>query len=125
MNQITTVANFLQTADAVHLRDYLLDHAVSMEAGHEAMKYLAEQRPAVASQVLCLMYGIAVYRSADVFPETPAIDANKWFVSALVGSEFDDVMEIPLADTEEAAYALAARHLNLQNTFFGVEAALA
>lgn len=63
-------------------------------------------------------HGIAIYRVGDVYDEDqngmpiPPSEKAKWFVSARIDSPLAaTVQDIPDADTEDEAWALAAEHL--------------
>lgn len=112
---------FLATADSTQLRDFLLEDSQNAEVGQQAMAFLLENRPVVANEVLCLLYGIAVYQNGNFVPDTaPEDESSKWFVSVLSGSAMDIGLDLPLADSEEQAYGLAVAGFKLQDTFFGV-----
>lgn len=72
---------------------------------------------------LCDRYDIAVYPVEALQPEPKPEEVGKFFVSTVAGT-FDDVVgQIPLADTEEAAEALAVEHLGLRALYATTTAA--
>ena len=66
----------------------------------------------------CSDLGIAVYRVGDVYAcdregrPLSAGERDRWFVSALAGTPLAAAVgQIPAAGSEDAAWALAARHV--------------
>ena len=67
---------------------------------------------------LCQKYDIAVFRVGDsCFANTsPTDEQDKWFISTLAAeARFDTSVEVPLADSEDSAKALAVKIYNLHN----------
>lgn len=114
---------FLQTADARRLVTYLVEEVTDTQAGLDAMTWLLANRPAVANEVLCLVYDVACYPVADVFPEQTQ-DLGKWFASVPVESELP-VDKVPCAATESDVHAAAVAAMGLREKFFGAECAAA
>ena len=112
---------FLDTTTSVLLMDYLLNEVEDPAFGLAVMDYLKANRPAVANEVLCLIYGIAWYQVGKVYPETaPKGEHFMWFVSTPDNDEWPEV-SIPLSETAAGAIAQAVQHLGLEAKFYGKE----
>ena len=107
----------LQKAATIH--QSLVEDDYSAEQGLTVVRNLVQTLPEVANATLCLFYGISVHLVKDSpFADTaPDEDQDKWFVSVIVGSSFDDGEEIALSDTMDEAFALAVKHFRLMEAF--------
>jgi hypothetical protein len=70
---------------------------------------------------LCHKFGVCCYVVGEVFSvrevgtAIPDEDLHKWFVAVPAAMNVDELLaQIPLANTEEEALALAVKHLGLQ-----------
>lgn len=104
----------LRSGTADQVRDVLVD-ALEPAAGEAAMRWLRTNRPAIADQVLCLLYGLWWYQ---VDASTPSPDAGKWFISVEAGSELN-IDAIPLCESEAAICSATVAALQLEDVFFG------
>lgn len=107
----------LQTASAARVREFLVSEDTPVDMGYQAMKLLEQSRPAVANEVLCLLFDVACYETEKVFPGSP-VEAGRWFASINVGSSLDDGTEIPAGETEAEVQALAVAKLGLREKFY-------
>lgn len=107
------------------LIDTLAEMGTTPEEGRRLIAQALKEQPAVANAALCGMYDVVCYNVGDSCfrDQTPACDHAKWFVSVVSGSQFDkDVAAIPLADSEEAAQAIAVDRLRLDHLFLTLAA---
>lgn len=117
----TSLVNFLATASAERIHDYLVDELDATD-GELLMHWLAEYRPAVHNAVLCRFFDVACYRVGEscFANQAPASEQALWFVSVLADSELaadTDIRKLPLAPNEELAQAAAVHHLGLAARF--------
>jgi len=69
------------------------------------------------NDILCQHFDVSFYKVGEVYPDRPKVEHEKYFVATLAG-DFEDVPKnIPLADTEVEAVALAVKFLNLHNLY--------
>lgn len=88
--------------------------------GLASMRWLRANRPSVADEVLCLMYGLSWYQVGDLQPMglKSSADPAKWFMAVDIDSDLN-LDGIDDQDTPEALCAQAVRHLQLEQSFFG------
>lgn len=103
----------LRSGTADQVRDVLVD-ALEPAAGEAAMRWLRTNRPAIADQVLCLLYGLWWYQ---VDASEASADAGKWFISVDVGADLN-IDAVPLCESEAEICATTVKLLNLENAFF-------
>lgn len=113
--------DFASNANAAQLRDYLLADTTSVNDGMKTMRWLQKTRPGVASETLCLCYGVACYRVADsCFSQMESAESqDKWFISVPNESALPDAA-LALSACEADAHQLAVTALDLHALFFGL-----
>lgn len=95
-------------------------HLLRGERVESILTWMLAHQPRNAHNLLCQEFGINAYRVGDsCFASTaPACDQDKFFVSWPLDMGFDELgPTIPLAETEEQAYALAVDKLSLKDRF--------
>lgn len=118
MQSLEAQTILVDAASTEDLMAYLTAYETPVQRGVQVMTWLIQNKPAIANDLLCRLYGIAVYRLGDSCfkDQTPQCDHQKWFVSVLSDSDFD-VTKLGLSETEEGAKSLAACSLNLYGLF--------
>lgn len=127
MTSATSLSQYLSTASAVDIADWLMA-GEAPGLGRATMKQLLADAPAKANSVLCHIYDVACYQVGDsCFAGCVPADVNgKWFVSVVAGTFTSaDTQAIPLANSLADAEALAVQYLRLQDLFFEVNTELA
>lgn len=119
-NPNAQLAQLTQTADAAELSAVLNADETSLAQGYAMMRWLRAHRPAVADQTLCLLYGVFWYQVGESCFKDSELPENqdKWFLAVDADSALLDTTTLPLAESAEAACAMAVARLNLETTFF-------
>lgn len=95
--------------------DFLRDPQVSPAQRCALIDHLLATRLAVAHEALCDFFDVAVFKTGDTCfrDSSPVHEHELWFVSTLAGSGLTGVQSAPLAETREAAMAVAVEQLCL------------
>lgn len=119
-NPNSYLAQRAQTADAQDLVALLTEDTAATPEGLATMRWLRANRPQVADQVLCLLYGVFWYKVGDsCFRDTELPENHeKWFLAVDADSNLLDTVQLPLAESAEHACAMAVKALALETTFF-------